>query len=142
MTVLSILGKKGSDVITLPATATLSEICEMLAKKRIGAVLIVDGAKISGIVSERDIVRRLAASGASALNSAAADCMTKKLVTCTRSDTIPFIMEKMTQGRFRHIPVVEDGALVGVISIGDVVKHRIAEVEREADELRSYISAT
>ncbi len=142
MTVLSILGNKGNEVITLPPTATLSEICDTLAKNRIGAVLIVDGTKIAGIVSERDIVRKLAASGAAALDSIAADCMTKKLVTCTRSDTIPFIMEKMTQGRFRHVPVVEDGALVGVISIGDVVKHRIAEVEREADELRSYISAT
>ncbi|VAW21032.1 CBS domain protein [hydrothermal vent metagenome] len=142
MTVLSILGNKGNNVITLPPTASLSEVCETLAKKRIGAVLIVDGAKIAGIISERDIVRKLAAAGAGALDSAAADCMTKKLVTCTRSDTIPFIMEKMTEGRFRHIPVVEDGKLVGVISIGDVVKHRIAEVEREADELRSYISAT
>ncbi len=142
MTVLSILGSKGNNVITLPPTATLRQICDTLAKKRIGAVLIVDGTKIAGIVSERDIVRKLAASGAAALSSAATDCMTRNLVTCTRSDTIPFIMEKMTQGRFRHVPVVENGALVGVISIGDVVKHRIAEVEREADELRSYISAT
>jgi len=142
MTVLSILANKGNEVITLPPTASVREVCDTLAKNRIGAVLIVDGAKIAGIVSERDIVRKLAASGAATLDKAAADCMTRKLVTCTRSDTISFIREKMTEGRFRHVPVVEDGVLVGVISIGDVVKHRIAEVEREADELRSYISAS
>jgi len=142
MTVLSILGQKGNEVITLAPTATLREVCNTLAKRRIGAVLIVEETRIAGIISERDIVRKLAASGAGALDSTASDCMTKALVTCKRSDTIPFVMEKMTEGRFRHIPVVEDGALVGVISIGDVVKHRISEVEREADELRSYISAT
>jgi len=142
MTVLAILGNKGNEVITLPPTASVSEVCDLLAKKRIGAVLIVEGKKIAGIVSERDIVRKLASSGAAVLDITAADCMTRKLVTCTRSDTVPFIMKKMTEGRFRHVPVVEEGALVGVISIGDVVKFRIAEVEREADELRSYISAT
>lgn len=142
MTVSAILSDKGGSVITLKSSAKLDEICKTLATHRIGAVLIVDGDDIAGIVSERDVVRLLASGGAEALDSPASGGMTRKLVTCTKSDTIAAVMEMMTTGRFRHVPVVENGALEGVISIGDVVKYRIAQAEREAEEMRSYISTT
>ncbi|HHG90936.1 MAG TPA: CBS domain-containing protein [Devosia sp.] len=142
MTVSAILSDKGGDVITLGPAATLDEIIKTLATHRIGAVLIVSGDDIQGIVSERDVVRLVSAGGAEALSSPATSCMTRNLVTCSKNDTISAVMEKMTTGRFRHVPVVEAGKLEGVISIGDVVKYRIAEAEREAEEMRSYISTT
>lgn len=142
MTVSAILSDKGNAVVTLKPTAALAEICKTLATHRIGAVLIVDGDNILGIVSERDVVRLVSAGGGEALSSPATSCMTKNLVTCAKNDTIAAVMEKMTTGRFRHVPVVEEGKLEGVISIGDVVKFRIAEAEREAEEMRSYISTT
>jgi len=142
MTVAALLNNKPARTITLPSSSTLADICNTLAKNRIGTVLIVDDGKLCGIVSERDVVRILAASGEKALSSTAGECMTKKLVTCTRSDTVSFLMERMTTGRFRHVPVVENDKLLGIVSIGDVVKYRIAEVEREAQEIRDYIAAT
>jgi CBS domain-containing protein len=142
MTVSAILSDKGTSVITLGPTATLDEICKTLSKHRIGAVLIVDGTDIAGIVSERDVVRLLASGGADALKAPATECMTRKIVTCTKSDTIPAVMEIMTSGRFRHVPIVENGVLEAVISIGDVVKYRIAQAEQEAEEIRSYIATT
>lgn len=142
MTVSAILNDKSAKIITLPSTATLATICTTLAKNRIGTIMIVDEGKLCGIVSERDVVRLLAASGEKALNSTAQNCMTKKLVTCTRTDTVALIMERMTTGRFRHVPIVENDELLGIISIGDVVKFRMAEVEREAQEIRDYIATT
>ncbi len=142
MTVAAILENKPNTTISLPSSATLADVCNTLAKHRIGTVLIIDDGELRGIVSERDIIRILAASGAGALDEKAGDCMTSKLVTCTRSDTIAMLMERMTSGRFRHVPIVEDGELLGIVSIGDVVKHRIAEVEREAEEIRNYIATT
>lgn len=142
MTVSAILNDKPAKTITLPSTATLATICATLAKNRIGTIMIVDDGKLCGIVSERDVVRLLASSGEKALNSSAQNCMTKKLVTCTRSDTVALIMERMTTGRFRHIPIVENEELLGIVSIGDVVKFRMAEVEREAQEIRDYIATT
>ncbi len=142
MTVSAILETKKTPNITLPVTATLAQACETLAKNRIGTVLICDGDKLAGIVSERDIVRIMAAAGGKALSDSVQTCMTRKLVTCTRSDTVALVMEKMTNGRFRHIPIVENDQLIGIISIGDVVKYRIAEVEREAQEIRDYIATT
>ncbi len=142
MTVNALLNNKPAKTITLPSSSTLTDICNTLAKNRIGTVLIVDDGKLCGIVSERDVVRILAASGNKALNSTADDCMTKKLVTCTRTDTVSMVMERMTTGRFRHIPIVENDELLGIVSIGDVVKYRMAEVEREAQEIRDYIATT
>ena len=142
MTVSAILENKDTNTVCLSSTATLADICAVLTKNRIGTVLIVDDGKLTGIVSERDVVRILAASGAEALADTAQNCMTKKLVTCTRNDTVIHIMERMTTGRFRHIPIVENGNLLGIISIGDVVKYRMAEVEREAQEIRDYIATT
>ena len=142
MTVAHILRIKGRDVITLPPHRTISEAAKTLSDKRIGA-LIIDGADgaIAGILSERDVVRALAASGAEALEHPVSRHMTAKVVTARESDSVDEIMERMTSGKFRHIPVVELGKLAGIISIGDVVKHRLAEMEAEARAMRDYISA-
>lgn len=141
MTVAAILSEKGRDVVTVSGSNTLADICSKLAERRIGAVVIVDDSKhVLGILSERDIVRVVAASGAAALQSAASDAMTRQVVTCSSEDTIATLMTKMTQGKFRHLPVVENGKLVGIVSIGDVVKRRIAEAEFEARAMRDYIA--
>jgi CBS domain-containing protein len=140
MTVKAILDNKGSDVATIEPTATLATAAKAMAARRIGA-LVVGGPdrRIGGIVSERDIVRALAERGASALDEPVGQVMTRKVVTCTRAETIGSIMERMTAGKFRHVPVLEDGQLAGIISIGDVVKFRLAEIENESAALRDYI---
>lgn len=143
MTVGAILKGKGHETITARDDAALSEICEILATHRIGAVVVCDGANaIKGIVSERDIVRVIGTEGADALHLPVSDVMTKDVVTCSEDNSVNEVMARMTQGRFRHMPVVKDGKLAGVISIGDVVKHKIAQVELEAEQMRSYISMT
>jgi CBS domain-containing protein len=140
MIVSAILSGKGGNVVTIEPTATLADASRLLAQHRIGAVLVTGaGQRIVGIVSERDIVRALAAHGASALNLPLTDVMTRKVVTCTRSDTIAELMEQMTGGKFRHLPVIEDDRLVGIISIGDVVKMRLMEMEHEQNAMRDYI---
>jgi CBS domain-containing protein len=140
MTVAAILAVKGVDTVTAQPHRTMAEAARTLAERRIGAVLVTgsDGS-LKGILSERDIVRALALKGADALQDPVSMHMTAKVVTCRRNDYIADVMEEMTKGRFRHMPVVEDGALVGLISIGDVVKHRIAETEAESRSLRDYI---
>ena len=140
MTVQRILNEKGREVMTCGPDDTLSSIASTLAGKKIGAVVITSGDAIVGILSERDIVRAIAKSGADALAQTASDFMTRKVITCALHDTINDVMQKMSGGRFRHLPVVEDGKLAGIVSIGDVVKRRIAEVEREADSIREYIT--
>jgi CBS domain-containing protein len=143
MTVAAILSGKGHDIITASAETTLGEICETLAKRKIGAVVVCDGdSVIEGIVSERDIVRVVGTQGPDALKLSAHSVMTKDVITCTAQNSVNEVMAKMTTGRFRHMPVVEDGKLSGVISIGDVVKFKIAQVELEAEQMRSYISMT
>lgn len=143
MTVAAILNGKGHDIITASSSALLSGICETLSANKIGAVVICDGSNaIEGIISERDIVRVIGQTGASALNQPVSSVMTKEVVTCREEDSANEVMAKMTAGRFRHVPVVKDGKLIGVISIGDVVKHKIAQVELEAEQMRSYISMT
>ena len=140
MTVARIIKDKGSSVVTTSAKATLADIAATLSEKRIGAVVIVEKDAIKGIVSERDIVRAVARHGGAGLAMSAAEWMTAKVVTCKPADTINDVMQKMTSGRFRHLPVVENGKLAGIISIGDVVKKRIEDVEREADQIREYIA--
>ncbi|WP_421723407.1 CBS domain-containing protein [Bauldia sp.] len=141
MTVASILNLKGREVATIAADAPLSEAVAQLAAKRIGALVVVDGnRRVEGIVSERDIVRALGNTGAGILSDAISSIMTRNVVTCTESDSINSLMERMTRGRFRHVPVIEDDRLAGLVSIGDVVKARIEEVEHEAEEMRTYIS--
>ena len=141
MTVKSILDAKGRDVVTLEPQATLAQAIGLLAEKRIGAVVICDSdLRIAGILSERDVVRVLGLSGADALQLNVADVMTGKVTTCRESQTVNHTMEVMTRGRFRHLPVEQDGRLAGIISIGDVVKRRIEEALREADQIREYIA--
>jgi CBS domain-containing protein len=140
MTVKIIIDAKGADVLTIEPTANLAAAARLLAERRIGALVVLGpGQRIAGILSERDIVRVLSERGASALDEQVGQVMTRKVDTCTYGDTIRSIMERMTAGKFRHVPVVERGRLAGIISIGDVVKHRIREVEHESEALRDYI---
>jgi CBS domain-containing protein len=140
MTVSMILAGKSRDVFTLPPHRTIQEAANTLSEKKIGAVMITGGdGAIKGILSERDIVRVIGKVGASALGDAVTLHMTTKVVTCDEHQSIAEVMELMTNGRFRHMPVVHDGKLVGIISIGDVVKQKIAETEAESRSLRDYI---
>lgn len=141
MNVASILKEKGRAVATANPDATLQDICEKLSLKRIGAVVIVaEGGKVAGIISERDIIRAIAKQGCDALNLRVGEIMTQDIETCQENDPIDELMEAMTKGRFRHLPVIEDDALVGIISIGDVVKNHVAEVEMEVSAMRSYLA--
>lgn len=140
MDVAAILRQKGDRVETASPATPLIEVARQLAARRIGAMVIVDNArKVIGIISERDIIRWVATEGPDALGVAAAQVMTQRVVTCERADTLDALMERMTVRRFRHLPVVEDDRLIGIVSIGDVVKHHIQDVEREADAMRQYI---
>jgi len=139
MTVQAILGNKGFEVISIQENAKMSDAIRILSERHIGAVLVMDGHQIEGILSERDVVRVLGQHGAKVLDTPVSDVMTRKVVTCRRSDTAASIMEKMTNGKFRHLPVVENERVVGLISIGDIVKWRVKEYEREQEALRDYI---
>ena len=141
MHVKAVLAVKGGSIITLSPQASLAEAAKLLAAKRIGTVLITDGDNLLGILSERDIVRAIATDGPAALDAQIEEHMTRAVKTAEREDTLRSIMERMTQGRFRHMPVIEEGRLVGIISIGDVVKHRLAEIEAEASAMRDYIAS-
>jgi CBS domain-containing protein len=140
MTVKAILSAKGGDVLTIEPNTNVAAAAKILAERKIGA-LVVTGAdrRVVGIVSERDLVQEVAAHGAASLDTPLTEVMTRKVMTCSASDTISSVMEQMTTGRFRHVPVVEQGRLTGIISIGDVVKHRLQEMEREQSALRDYI---
>lgn len=143
MNVSAILKEKGRDVETAPLHATLMQIAEVLARRRIGAIVVVDADRnVQGIVSERDIIRVLAKSGADGLASPVSSVMTRNVVSCAEADTLAQLMSAMTTGRFRHLPVTRDSKLVGLVSIGDVVKYHLAEVEMEATAMREYIAHT
>ncbi len=139
MTVRAVLGSKGHQVISVSPDAKLSAAVKILAERRIGAVMVMSGQKIEGILSERDVVRVLGERGAAVLEEPVRSVMTPKVITCHESDTVGAIMEIMTSGKFRHLPVVENDRIVGLISIGDVVKWRVAEYEREQEALQDYI---
>jgi CBS domain-containing protein len=140
MIVKTILSAKGGDVISIEPTATLEIAVRTLADHRIGALLVLGpDRRVIGILSERDIVRVLAEQGSGALNQPLSQVMTRKVVTCNSSETIGVIMERMTAGKFRHVPVVEQDQVIGVVSIGDVVKYRLQEMEHESAALRDYI---
>lgn len=140
MTVKTILSAKGKDVVTIDPTATLEAAIDLLFERRIGVLVVLGpGRRLIGILSERDIVRALAEQGASTLKEPLAQVMTRRVSTCTESETVSSIMERMTAGKFRHLPVVEHDELVGIVSIGDVVKYRLGEMEREQEALRDYI---
>jgi CBS domain-containing protein len=141
MLIGQILAGKGRDVVTTRPDATIPEVAKLLKAKRIGAVVVTeaDGA-LCGIISERDLARGLADHGADLLRMHVSDLMTREVSTCAPDDGIDRLMQQMTEGRFRHLPVVEDGRMIGIISIGDVVKHRLQELEHEAHMLHDYIS--
>lgn len=140
MTVQMILSRKGSTVFTIEPTATIGHAAKFLAEHGIGALVVCgpEGRTI-GIVSERDIVRAISNHGAAALDTPVSEVMTRKVVSCTKQDKLVDIMQQMTEGHFRHMPVAEDGRLIGIISIGDVVKRRIEQIEQESHQLREYI---
>jgi len=140
MTVAHILEEKGANVYSVAPAASVAEAAKLLSEAGIGALLVLEeSGKICGVLSERDIVHGLAEQGAAALDKPVESLMTRELHTTTPISTIASVMELMTSRRVRHLPVLEDGKLVGLISIGDVVKHRIAEAQQEAEALKSYI---
>ena len=142
MTVRAILKGKGAAVVTAVPGETLQRIAQLIAEYRIGAVLIIDtDGRPSGIVSERDIVNSLAAFGAAALSLTAAEAMSRKLLTCRPTDTTDEILAVMTNSRVRHLPVMEEGQMLGIISIGDVVKRKLDDAAAEVGLLRDYVMA-
>lgn len=142
MNVAAILKSKGGAVTTASRDTPIETIAGLLAKNRIGAVVIVSGdGKVEGIVSERDIVRAISTRGSMCLEETADGIMTRAVTTCGSDEPLDRLMSTMTTGRFRHVPVVDGGRLTGIVSIGDAVKHHIAEVELEASALKSYVLA-
>ena len=140
MSVATLLTKKPAQIVTVTAEQSIAAAAETLTEHKIGAVVVVeDGNRVVGILSERDIVKGLSVRGASVLTQKVADLMTAPVQTCTRSESADDVMRRMSEGRFRHMPVVEGTKLVGVVSIGDVVKNRIATLEHEAGAMRDYI---
>ena len=141
MTVRAILTLKGRDCITVAPDAALADAVALLSTHRIGALVITGPERrVVGILSERDIVHQMAVNGSGVLMQPVSSAMTREVVTCADDETIPDLMQHMTTHRVRHVPVVEHGQLAGIVSIGDVVKHRLAELEREHDALRQYIA--
>ncbi len=141
MSVKSILAEKGGEILTVGPEASVEEAVALLAKYRIGALVVTNGAGvIRGIISERDVIRHIAEDGVGVLKQKVATVMTANVKVCYESHHINEVMEMMTKGRFRHLPVEREGKLIGVISIGDVVKRKIEEAEREAHEILNYIA--
>jgi CBS domain-containing protein len=139
MTVRAILDTKGHHITSVEPDIKLSAAIKLLGERKIGAVLVMSHGRVEGILSERDIVRVLGDRGARVLEEPVSAVMTRKVVSCRQSDTVAGIMEMMTIGKFRHLPVLEEGMVVGLISIGDVVKWRVREFEAEQEALRDYI---
>lgn len=139
MTVRTILDSKGHQIQSVEPNAKLAAAIKVLGERKIGAVLVMSQGQMEGVLSERDIVRVLGERGAAVLDEPVSAVMTRKVVSCRQSDTVSAIMEIMTLGKFRHLPVVEDGKVVGLISIGDIVKWRVQEYEAEQAALRDYI---
>lgn len=141
MTVRKILSLKGADVVTIAPDKKLLDAIELLATHRIGALIVTGGGReVVGVISERDIVRLLSNKDNNRFENTVASAMTKPVKSCKPDDTIQHVMQVMTAGRFRHMPVVENGRLAGIISIGDVVKLRLEEMERESEHLKEYIA--
>jgi len=141
MLVHQILGSKASEVVlTISPAASLADAAQMLSERRIGSLVVsTDGTQAEGILSERDLVREIGSRGGACLSDRVGDVMTRNVKTCTRGQTADDVLQMMTDGRFRHLPVVEGGVLVGLISIGDVVKARLAELAMEKDALEGMI---
>lgn len=141
MTVAKILNSKGTDeVVTVRPGTSVADAARVLSDKRIGSVVVSpDGATVAGILSERDIVREIGRRGPGCLSDLVDDMMTAKIITCSREDRAEHVMSEMTKGRFRHMPVIEDGRMVGLITLGDVVKYRLTELAMEKDALEGMI---
>lgn len=142
MSVAQILAEKGSLVVTIEGHLTIGDAIKLLNKHRIGAVVVVDSSGgVQGIFSERDVVRAFGEIGADAVALPISDRMTRKVATCTPAASLTDMLSTMTEGKFRHLPVVEDGRLGGMVSIGDIVKYRLAQMEAESQALKDYIAA-
>jgi CBS domain-containing protein len=141
MQVETILQAKGRNVTTVASNSTIGDAVALLNTHRIGAVVVVDGGKVVGILSERDVVRHLGSDWAALARRSVADIMTRDVVTIGRFASVADVSERMTEKRIRHMPIVEEGELVGIVSIGDVVKRRIEETEFEATALKEYIAS-
>ncbi len=141
MFVRQILNSKGGSIVSIAPSAGIADVAALMSKERIGAIVVLDvDERIAGIVSERDITRGLAEHGAALLEMRVDRVMTRDVVTCSPEDDIDALMRKMTTGRFRHLPVVDKVEMVGIVSIGDIVKHRLEELEAEASLLQDYIA--
>ena len=141
MRITDVIRRKGAEVVTVRPDHTVTELLALLAEHKIGALVVsTDGASVDGIVSERDVVRRLQSSGADVLDLPVSELMTADVTTCGPDDNVEHLMRLMTDQRVRHIPVVIDGRLHGIVSIGDLVKHRIDELQIERDQLVGYIN--
>jgi CBS domain-containing protein len=136
------LNAKGGKVVSTRQDATIAEVAGLLRRKKIGAVVVMEAGKLCGIISERDLARGLADHGAELLEMKVAQLMTRDVVTCTPEAGLDHLMQLMTEGRFRHLPVLRGGEMIGIISIGDVVKHRLSELEAETHQLQDYITGT
>jgi CBS domain-containing protein len=141
MRISDVIRRKGAEVVTIKPDDTVRQLLDLLAQHRIGALVVSpDGRAVAGIVSERDVVRHVQSAGADVLDRPVAQIMTAEVTTCGPDDGVEHLMRLMTDQRVRHIPVVVDGALQGIVSIGDVVKHRIDELQSERDQLVGYIN--
>lgn len=139
MNVGQILSQKGGEIIAMEQGCTVLEVAKLLGERRIGAIPITDKGKLCGIMSERDVVRGIAIRGGAALADDVSSLMTRAVITCTKDDTVYDLMKMMTERRIRHVPVLDGSKLAGMISIGDVVKHRMEEAARENEALKDYI---
>jgi len=143
MTIAAILAAKGNEVVMVSDTMVIRDVIALLHNRRIGAVLVTDaGGDVVGVLSERDIIHGLAARGADLLDQTAREIMTSPVVTCRPTDSVADVMTLITQRRFRHVPVVDEGRLLGIVSIGDLVKRRIEDIEQETEALKSYIATS
>ena len=140
MTVAAILRHKTAETVTATPAMSLADIATLLSQRRIGAIPVLEGTTLAGIISERDIVHCLARHGAAALDLPVSEAMSRNVQTATPATTVPEAMAQMTAGRFRHLPVMERGQMVGIISIGDVVKARLDQQANEVETLRAYVS--
>ena len=139
MTIATILGGKGRDLISITAQASVREAVALLAEKRIGAVPVMDGQTVLGVFSERDVIHALDGHGIDALERTVGDVMTSPAITVGPGEAVIGALSLMTRRRIRHLPVIEDGAVIGIVSIGDLVKYRIDRIEADAAAMRSYI---
>jgi len=141
MTIQAILGNKGDEVVTLSATSLVKQAVELLAERRIGACPVIDDGQVVGVMSERDVIYRLSSEGPAMLEWPVSKVMTAPAVTVGRGDSVLAALSQMTKRRIRHLPVVEDGKLIGIVSIGDLVKYRMDRIEDEAQAMRAYIGS-